>query len=139
MADLLQHNYSSVYFIKDFPGQSQQELVQDTFFSRPTQTHTVNDAVSVVNAIKNDLRVSHVIGVVECDKRNEQEMAQALTQRLAGLGTQENLDIILVDKDTDCPIEQALLQSDELLYDCLSSQFVASKDATGTSMGLDMA
>ena len=64
LKDLLKTDYSTVYFIKDFPGYESKDFMKDTFFSRQHVTQQVSDAVGVLNAIKSDIGASHIFGVV---------------------------------------------------------------------------
>ena len=64
---LLQQDYSKVYFLKNFPGVDDghtfEDMLRDTFFIRPSSTSKVSDNSSIIEAMKNDLSVTHIFGV----------------------------------------------------------------------------
>ena len=109
---LLGQNYSKVYFIKHFPGVEThkfEDLVEKTFFVRPSSTSKVSDSYTILQAMKNDLNVSHIFGVYHLSQstrkpsdnqtsltKEQTHLINSLQQSLRSLEMKENLDIIFL-------------------------------------------
>jgi hypothetical protein len=69
---LFENNMSKVYFIRNFPSivkpendTDSMDFIKSTFVTKPHMRYKMEDAYTIVNMMKQNLNVSHVVGFYE--------------------------------------------------------------------------